>query len=434
MSGRDAAGLAPAPPGETSRERVASLVRFSQGCSVFVVLVGLLVLVGWALDLEVLKRGIPRHVATNPLTAAILILAAGTLWLQHKAWRDPSTPRLIGPAVQAAAVAITAVGMLTLCGYVLGRNLGLDEIAFRGRLAGNRIAPNTGLNFALIGLALWLLEGTSRSRPAPAQLVALVSIGIAGASLLGYVYGVAEMYGVLDYIPMALPTAISFFALGLGILCARPDRGIVSLTTRDDAGGLLARRLLPAAVVIPTAIGWLRLWTHRRGLVSEEQGLAILVVVTAFAFVALIAVTARSLSRADRIRRMSDRRAAAQHLTTRVLVESATLAEAMPRVLEAVCERLDWVMGARWGIDAEAQGLRCQEMWVAPSRPLEALTAINREMTFPRGIGLPGRVWSTGRAAWIVDVSRVPHHRPQRLPRGDGVLQSRGPACRAGTP
>ncbi|HTK92138.1 MAG TPA: ATP-binding protein, partial [Verrucomicrobiae bacterium] len=418
MSGPRAAGLASARPGDANAERAASLARFSRCCSVLVLLVGLLVLVGWTLNLEAVKRGIPGHVATNPLTAVMLILAAGALWMQHTSWRDASAPRRIGPAVQSAAVIIAVVGTLTVCGYVFGRHLGLDEIAFRARLGGNRIAPNTGLCFALTGLALWLLARAPRSRRAPAQLVALLPIGIAGGSLLGYVYGVAGMYGVRDFTPMALPTAVSFFALGFGILCARPDRGIVSVITRDDAGGLLARRLLPAAVAVPTAIGWLRLWTHRQGLVSEEQGLAILVVVIAFAFVALIAVTARSLSRADRIRRMSDRRAAAQHVTTRVLVESATLTEAMPRVLQAVCERLDWVMGARWSIDPEAQALRCEEMWVAPDRSLDALTAVNREMAFPRGIGLPGRVWSTARAAWIVDVTRDPN-----FPRAPAAAQ-----------
>jgi hypothetical protein len=443
MSRRDAAGLVPARPGDANPKRAASLATFSRGCSVVIALVGLLVLVGWGLNLEALKRGLPGQVATNPVTALILILAAGALWLQHRAWRDASAPRLIGRAVQGAAIVIAAVGMLTVCGYIFGMNFGLDELAFRARLGGNRIAPNSGLCSALIGLALWLLARIPRSRRAPAQLVALLPIGIAGVSLLGYVYDVAEMYGVRDYKPMALPTAVSFFTLGLGILCARPDRGIVSVITRDDAGGVLARRLLPAAIVIPAVLGWLSLWSHRQGFVSEEQGLAILVVVTAFAFVALIAITARSLSGADRVRRMSDRRAAAQHLTTRVLVESATLTEAMPRVLQAVCEGLDWVMGARWSIDLEAQVLRCQEMWVAPGRPLDALTTVNREMTFPRGVGLPGRVWSTARTAWIVDLTRdpnfprapaaaqggpawrvrVPHHRPERVPGGDGVLQ-----------
>src|SRR5262249_27196566 len=225
MNERDDTGT-PARLRDANPELAASGAAFSRGCSVSVVLVGLVVLVGWGLDIEYLKSGFPGHVATNPTTALILILAAVALWMQHKAWRDASAPPLIGPAVRSAAVVIVAVGAMTLAGYILGRNLGLDEIGFRARLGGNRIGPNTGLCFALIGLALWLLERTPRSRRAAAQLVVLLPIGIAGVSLLGYAYGVAAMYGVGDYIPMALPTAGCFFTPGLGILFSRPERGI----------------------------------------------------------------------------------------------------------------------------------------------------------------------------------------------------------------
>src|SRR5262249_27142075 len=93
-------------------------------------------------------------------------------------------------------------------------------------------------------------------------------------------------------------------------------------------------------------------------------------------------------------------------LTRGVVVESATLDDGMPRILATVCERLDWVMGVRWSIEADASVLRCREIWVAPGRTLPALEDANHRMTFARGIGLPGRVWSSERAAWIADVTR----------------------------
>src|SRR5262245_64822530 len=168
------------------------------------------------------------------------MLAAAALWIRHKAWKGSL-------AIRAVAFVVAAMGVITLAGYVLGQNLGLDAMLFRNRLADNRIAPNTGLNFVFIGLALWFLERSSQSRRAPAQLAALFPIGIAGVSLLGYVYGVPAMYGVGGYIPMALPTAVSIFALAFGILCARPDHGFVSVLPRDAAGGVLAGRILPVA-------------------------------------------------------------------------------------------------------------------------------------------------------------------------------------------
>src|SRR5262249_50774225 len=96
-------------------------------------------------------------------------------------------------------------------------------------------------------------------------------------------------------------------------------------------------------------------------------------------------------------------------LTTRVLVESGTLAEAVPRILQTVCEGLDWVMGVRWSVDEERHVLRCEEIWVAPGRTLHELVEASRRMTFPRGVGLPGRVWGGGRAAWLVEVVQDPN-------------------------
>jgi PAS domain S-box-containing protein len=107
--------------------------------------------------------------------------------------------------------------------------------------------------------------------------------------------------------------------------------------------------------------------------------------------------------------RLREQQLAAQNVTTSVLVESATLAEAMPRVLEAVCKSLDWAMGVHWSVDPQAQVLRREEMHVAPPRLLQEMVEVNRRVTFPHGVGLPGRVWSTGRAAWIVDVVHDPN-------------------------
>src|SRR5215469_6367109 len=243
----------------------------------------------------------------------------------------------------------------------------------------------------------------------PQQLVVLFPIGVALISLLGYAYGADGMYGLGELQRMALPTAASLFVLGIGILCARPDSGFVSVIVSDHAGGVLARRMLPVAILVPAGLGWLTLLGQRDALFSEALGLAMVAALTIFTLAAFIATTARSLSRADRVRKASERHFAAQNVTTCVLVESATLAEAMPRVLEAVCKSLDWVMGVRWSMDSQAHVLRSAEMHVAPQRLLQEMVEVNRRTTFPHGVGLPGRVWSTGRAAWIADVVRDPN-------------------------
>lgn len=179
---------------------------------------------------------------------------------------------------------------------------------------------------------------------------------------------------------------------------------LISLATGEGAGSVLARRLLPAAILIPIVLTWLALASLGADLLSSEVGLAITAVMSIVLFTALIGITARSLNRADWRRQAGERRLAAQYATTRILVESRTLDEAMPRILQTVGETLDWALGARWSFDPDQHVLRCAEMWVASGRHLPEFVAINRRLTFRPGIGLPGRVWSGGKAAWIPDV------------------------------
>src|SRR5262245_46617200 len=402
---------APIPPsGGTglNQRLLSSLEGLSRASSYLTAVLGLAVILGWQFDIELLRAGLPGRTPVNPATALGLLLAACALWMYHRARGRTDAASVRWAAVTTASLVI-ALGLITLTGYFIGHNLRVDQILFGARLAGNRIAPNTGFALLLIGVALLLLNSPRPLRRAPEQPVALFPIGVALISLLGYAYSAEAMYGLGELQRMALPTAASLFVLGIGILCARPDSGFVSVIVSEHAGGVLARRMLPVAIFVPAGLGWLTLSGQRAALFSEELGIAIAAAVTIFAFAAFIATTARSLSRADRVRKTSDRHLAAQNVTTSVLVESATLAQAMPRVLEAVCKSLDWVMGVRWSLDPKAQVLRCAEMHVAPPELLQEMVEVNRRITFSHGIGLPGRVWSTGRAAWVADVAHDPN-------------------------
>jgi signal transduction histidine kinase/DNA-binding response OmpR family regulator len=416
-------GHAPIPPsgGAGLNQRLlSSLEALSRASSCLIAVVGLAVLLGWHFDIELLRAGLPGRTPVNPATALALLLAACALWMHHQAKGRPDSAPVRWLAVTAASLVI-ALGVITLTGYFIGHNLRVDQVLFGAQLAGNRVAPNTGFALLLIGVALWLLNSPRRLRRALEQLVALFPIGVALISLLGYAYSAEGMYGLGELQRMALPTAASLFVLGIGILCARPDRGFVSVIVSDHAGGVLARRMLPVAILVPAGLGWLTLSGQRAALFSEALGLAIATAATIFAFAAFIATTARSLSRADRVRKASERHLAAQNVTTCVLVESATLAEAMPRVLEAVCKSLDWVMGVRWSVDSQAHVLRCAEMHVAPPRLLQEMVEVNRRATFPHGVGLPGRVWRTGRAAWIADVVHDPNFPRAAAAAKDGL-------------
>ena len=98
------------------------------------------------------------------------------------------------------------------------------------------------------------------------------------------------------------------------------------------------------------------------------------------------------------------RRREAHYVVTRVLSQAESIDAAAPEILGAVGESLGWDVGAIWTIDRGV--LRCVDVWKAPGLDVPEFEAITREMTFPPGVGLPGRVWSTGATAWIEDVVR----------------------------
>ena len=118
------------------------------------------------------------------------------------------------------------------------------------------------------------------------------------------------------------------------------------------------------------------------------------------------------------------------------LGESATLAEAAPRMLAAVCEPLGWDYGALWEVDRAGKTLRWVGTYHTPSLPFSQFAEVTRATVFAPGIGLPGRVWASGRPAWIADVvldgnfpramaaGQVGLHGAFALPivRGDDVL------------
>ena len=116
-----------------------------------------------------------------------------------------------------------------------------------------------------------------------------------------------------------------------------------------------------------------------------------------------------------------ERRLTAEYIAARALAESATLAEAAPRVLQAVCEQLDWDYGALWNVDSTSDVMRCVESWHLPTVTLPEFEAASRSTTFTIGIGLPGRVWASGEPAWIPDVVDDPNFPRASIARREGL-------------
>lgn len=149
-------------------------------------------------------------------------------------------------------------------------------------------------------------------------------------------------------------------------------------------------------------------------------------------FMAVTAATALLLGAAMAERRTAERRRAADFSVTQALNESPTLAAAAPRILDGIRESLRWDVGAIWLVDGDAGVLRCLEVDHDPRLAGSAFVAVTRERTFAPGIGMPGRVWTSGRPAWISDVTRDDNFPRAPVAAADGLHAALGFPLRLG--
>ncbi|MBT6564704.1 MAG: response regulator [Candidatus Scalindua sp.] len=104
------------------------------------------------------------------------------------------------------------------------------------------------------------------------------------------------------------------------------------------------------------------------------------------------------------MRKQAEGRLSAQYYVTKVLAESATIKEALPKILKAICTALQWDLGEIWVLNQQDCVLRCSEIWHIPSVEVSEFKKVTRQTSFAEGIGLPGRILKSAQPAWIADV------------------------------
>ncbi|MET0153692.1 MAG: ATP-binding protein [Candidatus Binatia bacterium] len=267
--------------------------------SLLSVAVGGAVLAGWTIDNATLKSLYPGLVTMKPNDALGLILTGGALWLMR---REP-VPRSRRRWGIFCALGAGLIGLTALSEYAFGWDLGIDQLLFREShdviwtSQPGRMAPTSAVNFLLLGTALALLD-----RPRRHWLVETLTLAVVFVSLFAYLahlYALELLHGTGYYTHMAVHTAVAFCLLCAGILTSRPDRGFMGIVASATAGGVMARRLLPATILAPALLAWLGFVGQRFGYYGTVFGLALLALATIIALSILVLWSANSLYRVD---------------------------------------------------------------------------------------------------------------------------------------
>jgi PAS domain S-box-containing protein len=281
------------------------LRRWSRYLTVALISIAIVVLAGWQFDRVMLRTFFLPPVSMNPLTAIAFILAGGSAWFLIK----DISKRI---ALVLAAMVIL-IGLLKYADLILGLNIAADSFLYTNSLLKendgiipNRMAPVTAACLVLTGITLVLTPYEKKFRyRASHYLVLLVAI-MSLLSILGYLYQVKIFYGFLVHISMAPCTALCFFIFSLIVLFTDPSKGIMEEFTTVFSGSIVARFLIPAAIIVPSILGLLRLHGHWQGVYSTEFGTALYVLSIIIVFAGMTWYNAWLLNKRDALKKQTE--------------------------------------------------------------------------------------------------------------------------------
>src|SRR5688572_10255249 len=260
----DAFSLVPSNANARDREKhrvaVESVSRaVTLAACVFVTMVAGLVMVGWLMRNEwlIYFPATPAQGTTMALTAMRFLLCVGALWLLRT--NQPISPTRRWTATIMAAVPVI-IGMMILLEYAAKVNVGVDAALFgRRTLQAISDSPRRPMMAATVcltavGLSLIFLDARPRIRRITQFLLLLASL-VALDRFISFLLGESGSYlpqwqimGEPVLQPMSPKTASCILALAIGIVFARPDRGLLRVFFAQGPGGFVARLLIPLSI------------------------------------------------------------------------------------------------------------------------------------------------------------------------------------------
>ena len=288
-----------------------------------VAVIGVLVLLGWRFDVVFLKSVVDDFAPMQPIVALAFVLAGVALQLVH------STPRRESIA-RALATLPALLGAVTLVEVISGWDLGIDDLLFadelhasEGPLRAGRMAVTSAVCFIAEGVGLGLSTLSPPRVRATGQILALIGVGIAGITLMGYAYSLQPLYDGVHLGRMAVHTGATMMVLGAGVASIDRTVGPLRILSSAGPGGMLARHLMPFVLFAPFLLGWLRLQGQRAGLYGTEVGVAILAASGSAVFTAAVLVYAKRTDRLDAAREAAAGRLRAADELRRQILASA---------------------------------------------------------------------------------------------------------------
>ncbi len=212
---------------------------------IITIVISFLVMVGWVLDIGLLKSVFPGFISMKFNTAVCFLLTGIALFMMGKR-----------QGARACVVCITVViliSLLTLSEYIFAVDLGIDEVFFKDdagaayTLYPGRPSALTALNFLLISFVLFNINSIKTFF---LTWVALsLCMLVASISTISYFFGNPELISIPSLTVLALHTAFLFLIICSGIYYSDFFRRTALSLQRRMLGGFLVIAFVLLVVV-----------------------------------------------------------------------------------------------------------------------------------------------------------------------------------------
>lgn len=269
-----AAAADPRPPSPAG-------LTLARAAATVLVLLGLLVLLGWLLEADILRRVVLAGPRMTPYTAIAFVLVGGAV--------------LAGGRLRAACLAaVLAWALVTGGEWLLGGLGGFDRWLIPGAPdspEAGRAAQTTVVAFGALSLAALLGDRAPRLRVALLTSAGAVAYG----ALIGHLVGDQDFYGKAGTSGTAIHTAVGLLVAVVALAALRPEAVPARWVLSRTFSGFVAASGLAVAAVGPVVLTGGAVLLGNLGL-DQTDALAISSVLSAGLFGAAALVGARRAS------------------------------------------------------------------------------------------------------------------------------------------
>ncbi len=304
---------------------LSRLTRVAHAAFGAVAVLSAMALWGWAIEVPWL-RDLGADFAPMSMPGALAYLLIASSFLASERGRRRSA--------YFAAGLVAAIALAALAEHYLRLPLVMQ------------IAPAGSVTLLLLALVTPLPRGASAFGVSLHGAVATLIGAIGFFALLGLSLRILRFDIPAPLLGFSAPGAVAAMFAAIGLAAARPTPWLLETIAGRRTGAVVTRWLLPAAFIVPLAVGWTRLFAEREGLFGEAVGMALFTTVMIAAFGALVLWVARTIDDHERKRAHAEEQAGETREWLQVTLAAigdgviATDRQGRVRFLNAAAQRL----------------------------------------------------------------------------------------------